>query len=184
MQRTDIPKVTRPLRVRAKISNTANWPWHSTTQRSPLSFSCVASAHRLWPLLPSHQMSHRPLSRQRTLRKMFSSILPTLSCFIGSDETFVTTTAIATIVSKLKTFAYKADIFLFKVNTGASYASSESSKAKIPQASWQQGTGGRPLLQGCLSHISRRLLRNLHSHLHPSTRHCVWLYLLCVLTAS
>lgn len=60
---------------------------------------------------PSHQMSHRRLSRQRTLLKMFSSILPTLSCFIGSDETFVTTTAIAMIISTLKTFAYKAGIF-------------------------------------------------------------------------
>lgn len=68
---------------------------------------------------PSYQMNHRRLSRQRTLRKMFSSILPTLSCFIGSDETFVTTTAIAMIISMLKTFAYKAGIFLFKVNIGA-----------------------------------------------------------------
>lgn len=87
-------------------------------------------------------MSHRRLSRQRTLRKMFSSILPTLSCFIGSDETFVTTTAIATIISMLKTFAYKADtfFFLFKVNTGAAYAPSESSKAKAPK---QVGSGGQ-----------------------------------------
>lgn len=75
--------------------------------------SCVASAHRL-PPPPSHQMSRRRLSRQRTLLKMFSSILPTLSCFIGSDETFVTTTAIAMIISMLKTFAYKADIFSSK----------------------------------------------------------------------
>ena len=63
---------------------------------------------------PSRQMSHRRLSRQRTLLKMFSSILPTLSCFIGSDETFVTTTAIAMLISMLKTFAYKADIFSSK----------------------------------------------------------------------
>lgn len=72
---------------------------------------------------------------------MFSSILPTLSCFIGSDETFVTTTAIATIISMLKTFAYKADIFfLFKVNTGAAYAPTESLKAKPPK---RLGSGGQ-----------------------------------------
>lgn len=122
-----------------KYSKLPHRPWHSTTLPSPLSFFCVASAHRLCPLLPSHQMSHRRLSRQRTLRKMFSSILPTLSCFIGSDETFVTTTAIATIISMLKTFAYKADIFLFKVNTGAAYAPIESLKANSPKRLGSRG---------------------------------------------
>lgn len=104
-----VTELTRANKVIWLQSLRAHPPRHTASQ----SLMCGLSSPLPSPP-PSHQMSHRRLSRQRTLLKMFSSILPTLSCFIGSDETFVTTTAIAMIISMLKTFAYKADIFSSK----------------------------------------------------------------------
>lgn len=111
---TKVTELTRPNKAIWLQSQQAHSPGHAASQTLTPGLSSPPPAPP-----PSHQMSHRRLSRQRTLLKMFSSILPTLSCFIGSDETFVTTTAIAMIISTLKTFAYKAGTFLFKVNIGA-----------------------------------------------------------------
>lgn len=106
---SNVTELTRAYEAICLQSLHAHPPRHAASQ----SLTCGLHSPRPSPP-PSHQMSHRRLSRQWTLLKMFSSILPTLSCFIGSDETFVTTTAIAMIISMLKTFAYKADIFSSK----------------------------------------------------------------------